>query len=49
MAENKKVPAEGPCGVDGWTSNGYGLLINGKKVEPAAEEKDQDTEEIEEA
>ena len=49
MAERKNAPAEGPNGVDGWTSNGYGLLINCKKVEPAAEEKDQDTEEIEDA
>lgn len=54
MAERKNEPAEGPNGVDGWTSNGYGLLIDGKNVEPAAEEKDQEIkdqeiEEIEEA
>lgn len=46
MAEDKKIPLEGPHGVDRWTSNGYGLTINGKKVEPP---KDDDTEEIEEA
>lgn len=49
MAERKKAPAEGPHGVDGWTSNGYGLMINGKKVEPPAEEEEQDIDEIEEA
>ena len=48
MAENKKAPAEGRNGVDGWTTNGYGLLINGEKVEPTVEEE-QDIEEIEEA
>ena len=47
MAEHKKVPAEGPHGVDGWTSNGYGLILNGKKVDPPAEEE-QDIDEIEE-
>ena len=46
MAETKKVPEEGPNGVDQWTSNGYGLILNGKKVEPPKEEKDID--EIEE-
>ena len=49
MAETKKAPNEGPNGVDNWTSNGYGLLINGKKVEPPAEEAEQDIDEIEEA
>ena len=48
MAENKKpAPLEGPNGVDRWTSNGYGLMLNGKKVEPPAEEK-EDIDEIEE-
>ena len=47
MAEHKKAPAEGPHGVDAWTSNGYGLTIGGKKVKPLVEEE-QDTEEIEE-
>ena len=46
MAERKQAPAEGPNGVDRWTSNGYGLTIGGKKVEPPAEETD--VEEIEE-
>lgn len=49
MAKTKKAPAEGPNGVDGWTTNGYGLTINGKKVEPPAEEEEQEIEEIEEA
>lgn len=42
----KKAPEEGPDGVDRWTSNGYGLRIDGKKVEPEKPEKDE--EEIEE-
>ena len=49
MAKRKQAPAEGPNGVDRWTSNGYGLTINGKKVEPPAEETEQDVEEVEEA
>lgn len=30
-------PEEGPNGVDRWTSNGYGIVIGGKKVEPPTE------------
>lgn len=48
MAAQKKAPLEGPHGVDRWTSNGYGLTIGGKKVEPPAEEQETDVEEIEE-
>lgn len=48
MADTKKAPAEGPHGVDRWTSNGYGLTINGKKVEPPTEVEEQEIEEIEE-
>lgn len=48
MAETKKAPAEGPNGVDRWTSNGYGLTVNGKKVEPP-KEQEKDIDEIEEA
>lgn len=50
MAENrKKAPIEGPNGVDRWTSNGYGLTVNGKKVEPPEEkEPNPDIDEIEE-
>lgn len=48
MAETKKAPEAGPNGVDAWTSNGYGLTLNGKKVEPPAEKK-PDIDEIEEA
>lgn len=44
--EKKKAPEEGPNGVDRWTSNGYGLTIDGKKVE--SEEPDKDEDEIEE-
>lgn len=47
MADKKAVaPAEGPNGVDRWTSNGYGITVDGKKVEP--EEKEPDIDEIEE-
>lgn len=52
MAERKKAPEEGPNGVDRWTSNGYGLTIGGKKVEPPEEppkeKHEPDIEEIEE-
>lgn len=48
MAETKKVPVEGPHGVDRWTSNGYGLVIDGKKVEPPSETDEKDIDEIEE-
>ena len=47
MAKNKKAPEEGHNGVDAWTSNGYGLILDDKKVEPPKEE--QDIDEIEEA
>lgn len=51
MAENNKAPDEGPNGVDRWTSNGYGLRVNGKKVTPPEEENNETSEidEIEEA
>lgn len=41
-AKRRKAPEEGPHGVDRWTSNGYGLTIGGKKVEPP-KENDQKT------
>ena len=48
MKNRNEAPAEGPHGVDRWTSNGYGLTIDGKKVQPPAEEE-QEIDEIEEA
>ena len=48
MEDRKQAPAEGPNGVDRWTSNGYGLTIGGKKVEPITE-ADDDIDEVEEA
>ena len=50
MDENrKKAPEEGPNGVDRWTCNGYGLTVNGKKVEPPeVENQEPDIDEIEE-
>lgn len=48
MADKKiKAPDEGPHGVDRWTSNGYGLTVNGKKVDPP-KENDTDEEQIDE-
>lgn len=39
MAENQKpAPEEGPHGVDRWTSNGYGLTLDGIEVNPVTKE-----------
>lgn len=35
--KKKHAPEEGPNGVDRWTSNGYGLCIDGIEVTPPAE------------
>lgn len=53
MKKKKKptlAPEEGPHGVDRWTSNGYGLMLDGKPVEPPEEdeETEEDIDEIEE-
>lgn len=41
MEEKKPmVPEEGPRGIDRWTSNGYGLTIDGIEVTPAAKENE---------
>lgn len=47
MAEEKRrpEPEEGPYGIDRWTSNGYGIEINGKLIK---EFPDDDIDEIEE-
>lgn len=35
--------------VDGWTTSGYGIILNGKPVTPVQEEeKEADVEEIDE-
>lgn len=40
MDEEKiQSPEEGPNGVDRWTSNGYGLRIDGIDVEPPEEKE----------
>ena len=40
MAEKKiHEPEDGPQGVDRWTSNGYGLSIDGIEVTPPAEKE----------
>lgn len=33
-----RAPEEGPHGVDRWTSNGYGLTVDGIEVKPAEKE-----------
>lgn len=41
MEEKKPmVPEEGPLGIDRWTSNGYGLTIDGIEVKPSVKEND---------
>ncbi len=39
--DEKKIqePEEGPNGVDRWTSNGYGLRVDGIEVSPPAEKE----------
>lgn len=46
---DKRREAERPE-VDGWTTSGYGLIIDGKPVTPIQEEdeKEADTDEIDE-
>ena len=48
MADTKKAPEEGPNGVDRWTSNGYGLSIDGIDVNSTAEEEASHGNEAEE-
>ena len=42
MADEKTrpIPEDGPNGVDRWTSNGYGLHIDGIEVNPPEKEDD---------
>lgn len=35
-----RAPEEGPHGVDRWTSNGYGLTIDGIDVKPSVKENE---------
>lgn len=44
----RMAPEEGPHGVDRWTSNGYGLIIDGKPVEPISEAEKSQMDEVEE-
>lgn len=37
--EKKQSPDEGPDGVDRWSSNGYGLRVDGIEVRPAEKEE----------
>lgn len=47
MADKRKEEKDRPE-VDGWTTSGYGLIVNGKPVKPIAEEKEPEIDEIEE-
>ena len=39
MEDTKHIaPEEGPNGVDRWTSNGYGLTLDGIEVNPVTKE-----------
>lgn len=38
--KNTFAPEEGPHGVDRWTSNGYGLTIDGIEVTPTGKENE---------
>ena len=46
--KQKQAPEEGPCGVDRWTSNGYGLTIDGITVTSPAEKEDSHGNQAEE-
>lgn len=46
MADKRKE-AERPE-VDGWTTSGYGLIINGEPVTPVQEDEEKDVDEIDE-
>ena len=39
MDKKNQAPEEGPHGVDRWTSNGYGLCIDGIAVTPLEEKE----------
>lgn len=39
--KTKSAPEEGPDGVDRWTSNGYGLVIDGIQVQSPTEKEDK--------
>lgn len=39
MVKTNSAPAEGPNGIDRWTSNGYGLSIDGMEVTSPAEKE----------
>jgi len=39
--DQQSAPEEGPHGIDRWTSNGYGLCIDGIKVPNPSEKEDE--------
>lgn len=44
----RQAPEEGPNGIDRWTSNGYGLSIDGIEVTSPEEKEDKDGNQTEE-
>lgn len=53
MKEIKKkkqatAPIDGPDGVDRWSSNGYGLMLDGEPVIPVPEKIEDQIDELEE-
>ena len=47
MADKREEEKNRPE-VDGWTTSGYGLIVNGKPVKPIEEKKEPEIDEIEE-
>ena len=47
MADKNKEEKDRPE-VDGWTTSGYGLIVNGKPVKPIDEKEEPEIDEIEE-
>ena len=48
MSNTHREPTEGPNGVDRWTSNGYGLTVDGIDVASPAEKEESNGNEAEE-
>lgn len=45
----KLAPIDGPDGVDRWTSNGYGLILDGEPVTPIAEIRKKEKQGVDES
>lgn len=42
MRKKNTAPDEGPHGVDRWSCNGYGLMLDGKPVPPPDHEAENE-------